>query len=158
MFPVSFISIHVPAWGTTSHSASTICHPPISIHVPAWGTTADTPPILKANGVFQSTFPRGERLRCAIMTQIMESFQSTFPRGERPVIRQNSPLRIKFQSTFPRGERRDQKQGNNIETPISIHVPAWGTTELTSLSLPVTFYFNPRSRVGNDRCSVPYCS
>ena len=54
------ISIHVPAWGTTVVHSTYLDLGIISIHVPAWGTT-DTPPILKANGEFQSTFPRGER-------------------------------------------------------------------------------------------------
>ena len=33
---------------------------------------------------------------------------------------------------------------------ISIHVPAWGTTFSVSYSFPSSYYFNPRSRVGND--------
>ena len=34
---------------------------------------------------------------------------------------------------------------------ISIHVPAWGTTEVPESSYAVNTNFNPRSRVGNDR-------
>ena len=34
--------------------------------------------------------------------------------------------------------------------PISIHVPAWGTTFILPPSLLGVYYFNPRSRVGND--------
>ena len=33
------ISIHVPAWGTTSVANANIVVTRISIHVPAWGTT-----------------------------------------------------------------------------------------------------------------------
>ena len=37
--PAILISIHVPAWGTTSGSRATSGPRTISIHVPAWGTT-----------------------------------------------------------------------------------------------------------------------
>ena len=35
-------------------------------------------------------------------------------------------------------------------TDISIHVPAWGTTQLTAILAEYQQNFNPRSRVGND--------
>ena len=77
---------------------------------------------------------------------------------------------LQFQSTFPRGERQDNERLLE-QSFISIHVPAWGTTELEfqfedalvfqstfprgeRLLLPRSFlqtlHFNPRSRVGND--------
>ena len=34
-----FISIHVPAWGTTTKTKKYDVEDYISIHVPAWGTT-----------------------------------------------------------------------------------------------------------------------
>ena len=34
---------------------------------------------------------------------------------------------------------------------ISIHVPAWGTTSIAACVMASMPYFNPRSRVGNDR-------
>ena len=98
----------------------------ISIHVPAWGTTL--------------------RLSTHLLSKI---FQSTFPRGERLCLPCWLPMRLLFQSTFPRGERRRRKRrmlceqyfnprsrvGNDtvLESAlfcftISIHVPAWGTT------------------------------
>ena len=54
----------------------------ISIHVPAWGTTRFIflIPIIH---LFQSTFPRGERLKVCQLTFYRIQFQSTFPRGER---------------------------------------------------------------------------
>ena len=100
------ISIHVPAWGTTTAGLKggayvqdfnprsrvgndckcehwlTIFF--ISIHVPAWGTTQFPNLIKFADILFQSTFPRGERLADPIATPAVGS--------------------------------------------ISIHVPAWGTT------------------------------
>ena len=38
---------------------------------------------------------------------------------------------------------------------ISIHVPAWGTTDFAHVRKPPSFYFNPRSRVGNDCILLP---
>ena len=38
--------------------------------------------------------------------------------------------------------------------PISIHVPAWGTTRKYHCIRSNQNYFNPRSRVGNDFCVV----
>ena len=120
----------------------------ISIHVPAWGTT------------MQSLFS----------SRILE-FQSTFPRGERPHFPFSIPHIPVFQSTFPRGERLFSIFGDFAKDAISIHVPAWGTTErqfifLMKLAFQSTFprgerrsfphspfllqHFNPRSRVGND--------
>ena len=121
------ISIHVPAWGTTSlkqHSGKCMT---ISIHVPAWGTTfwqIHCPRSLR----FQSTFPRGERPRKDTVRFILDNFnprsrvgndncrtkrrrvcarfQSTFPRGERLLLRRRCLKNSVFQSTFPRGERR----------------------------------------------------
>ena len=56
------ISIHVPAWGTTSCNFLKSTTDLISIHVPAWGTTISHNRFLVHHIVFQSTFPRGERL------------------------------------------------------------------------------------------------
>ena len=54
----------------------------ISIHVPAWGTTTGGMSF-KFVWQFQSTFPRGERLISPSTLGIDTKFQSTFPRGER---------------------------------------------------------------------------
>ena len=56
----------------------------ISIHVPAWGTTVKRSLDEIIDTLFQSTFPRGERLIGADGTLEDRQFQSTFPRGERP--------------------------------------------------------------------------
>ena len=56
------ISIHVPAWGTTKDIEKQVIEKSISIHVPAWGTTYLTTRNMRA-AIFQSTFPRGERLK-----------------------------------------------------------------------------------------------
>ena len=70
------ISIHVPAWGTTIVIPIVDGLTPISIHVPAWGTTK----IRKRKGVveiFQSTFPRGERLQISTIFHLYICISST---------------------------------------------------------------------------------
>ena len=104
------ISIHVPAWGTTTTAFYVFDVTKISIHVPAWGTTAT-----------------GEDA-----VSKLDKFQSTFPRGERPAAIAAGLLLYKFQSTFPRGERRVSKRTGKRASSISIHVPAWGTTNCHS--------------------------
>ena len=87
-----------------------------------------------AFGLFQSTFPRGERRYLMNHLEPLPQFQSTFPRGERrnsvvPVMAET----LVFQSTFPRGERHRNK-----------------------LYIVFQSYFNPRSLVGNDRFSLTF--
>ena len=121
------ISIHVPAWGTTDGTYAVLTDQGISIHVPAWGTTYHHHGITH-NRQFQSTFPRGERRRTVWHQQsIICQFQSTFPRGERPDMRRCYQKNKNFN---PRS-----RVGNDTlflfhasAKPISIHVPAWGTT------------------------------
>ena len=144
----------------------------ISIHVPAWGTTELGSKHARFD-LFQSTFPRGERHDIVVLDVVLNNeFQSTFPRGERqsesatrsfsnsnfnprsrvgndqvrymripdhyhfnPRSRvgndSNVPIMLSprklFQSTFPRGERPEYR-----------------------VSAASFFHFNPRSRVGND--------
>ena len=65
------ISIHVPAWGTTSASRRGDLRAVISIHVPAWGTTiylfCEILPVK-----FQSTCPRGARQKARSAQQSLE--------------------------------------------------------------------------------------
>ena len=188
----TIISIHVPAWGTTKDVSLSDILEGISIHVPAWGTTVQIHvwifPIK-----FQSTFPRGERLLWIRSIGTEMEFQSTFPRGERQSCACKFPI---FSNFNPRsrvgndsymhsylhfyGYFNPRSRVGNDEVahwtgysfqPISIHVPAWGTTQgrnlllrtcrfqstfprgerrLTAIARSKAWNFNPRSRVGND--------
>ena len=150
------ISIHAPAWGATLNTDDfDVSKSLISIHAPAWGAT-----IIRArpgpwSGGFQSTLPRGERLRQHPTIRPIQPFQSTLPRGERRPesicrcspcpyfnprsrvgsdyhnLRHIRPSHL-FQSTLPRGER-----------PFC-----------TAACRPPP-YFNPRSRVGSDFIQSP---
>ena len=137
---IADISIHVPAWGTTTclsrqfhisdhfnpHSRvgndtlqpSREAVTSISIHVPAWGTTVD---IIPANGYLMNFNPRSRV-------------------GNDEGNTSGASGLIAFQSTFPRGERRQGNPGNFTVQAISIHVPAWGTT-LSGNSINILMQF-----------------
>ena len=124
---VQEISIHAPTRGATFIRDCEKAIGKISIHAPTRGATMLV--MFDDCGlVFQSTLPRGERLRPLIMSALssyfnprshegsdlwrswcslaMRLFQSTLPRGERlGEIGKKDKTQV-FQSTLPRGERR----------------------------------------------------
>ena len=100
--------------------------------------------------IFQSTFPRGERLYGRMPRKVLLLFQSTFPRGERPGWYRWVAGAVHFN---PRSH-----VGNDtfyflsfILKSISIHVPTWGTTFVYPRQSSSYMDFNPRSHVGNDK-------
>jgi len=121
---------------------------------------------------FQSTHPRGVRLRNTFKYGTVITFQSTHPRGVRPPSSRASLMPISFnprtragcdsppkdsllhpcvfQSTHPRGVRLSgcfhQPQG----LYVSIHAPARGATRIMSTSWVRICSFNPRTRAGCD--------
>ena len=125
-----FISIHVPAWGTTCPSYQSSCEPYNFNPHSRVGNDDEFGQFVSMYTQFQSTFPRGERhIRYSVSIDCL-LFQSTFPRGERLYsAKRVSPITA-FQSTFPRGERRSFYSISGFRCN-----------------------FNPRSRVGND-CKV----
>ena len=81
----------------------------ISIHVPSWGTTIFTrrqPPCI----LFQSTFPRGERLKAQYGVGLSIAY---------------------FNPRSLVGNDSESAEELPVED-ISIHVPSWGTTDTTS--------------------------
>ena len=122
------ISIHVPAWGTTKIEELKENGIAISIHVPAWGTTVKVTHTLTFRHDFNPRSRVGNDFSYCHVTPLLFLFQSTFPRGERLASAFNHHTNNQFQSTFPRGERHKKKTGEFYFLCISIHVPAWGTT------------------------------
>ena len=120
----------------------------ISIHVPTWGTT-EHPQVSRGSFLFQSTFPRGERLRARNKAGAESLFQSTFPRGERRKTTHNRHPPQDFNPRSHVGNDPGLCLSHTI-LKISIHVPTWGTTGSVVVYLPAINYFNPRSHVGND--------
>ena len=127
------ISIHVPAWGTTEFGYIGIVWFEISIHVPAWGTTNATDQRLYRQVHFNPRSRVGNDLYLTPLRTIIPNFNPRSRVGNDDQNRSRQQRSQQFQSTFPRGERRElQTKGCACET-ISIHVPAWGTTGLLML-------------------------
>ena len=121
------ISIHVPSWGTTPGLCLSHTILKISIHVPSWGTT-NLIAIPERFPAFQSTFPRGERLKAQYGVGLsiayfnprslvgndsesaeelpVEDISIHVPSWGTTQFVSTGNVRVKFQSTFPRGERR----------------------------------------------------
>ena len=100
---------------------------------------------------FQSTRPRGARLRAVVIADGPNTFQSTRPRGARLFVgagnrrgpRGFNPRArvgrdifgpdggrpgVQFQSTRPRGARPGDSACRFRAARVSIHAPAWGAT------------------------------
>ena len=99
------ISIHVPSWGTTPGLCLSHTILKISIHVPSWGTT-NLIAIPERFPAFQSTFPRGERLKAQYGVGLSIAY---------------------FNPRSLVGNDRTVGRLRHV-LAISIHVPTWGTT------------------------------
>ena len=195
MAAVFNISIHAPARGATNDNAespiSTVNFNPrsregsdcavlavqlyrytISIHAPARGATVyDT--YVSDSAKFQSTLPRGERLRGRIPNILFtDPFQSTLPRGERRSPREPDRGYSLISIHAPARGATDSAKNTSYDTSISIHAPARGATQgredhmdrltisihapargataAANTALGVSGDFNPRSREGSD--------
>ena len=68
------------------------------------------------------------------------SFQSTFPRGERPATSNILGVLMDISIHVPAWGTTQAEEDFNIQAAISIHVPAWGTTEaLVKANCPYLF-------------------
>ena len=144
---VSIISIHVPAWGTTSVGVLDGDGQEISIHVPAWGTTSQdvgrfttfyfNPRARVGHDSSVVTFSVTDIISIhvpawgtTIRSEVHGPDADFNPRarvGHDPVARSSSSPK-RFQSTCPRGARHGFLRQRCDAGDISIHVPAWGTT------------------------------
>ena len=158
MLPVQhrFVSIHAPAWGATPRVHRRRPVHAVSIHAPAWGATgrpggqgarrASFNPRARVGRDeieithdtrtpwFQSTRPRGARLRSWKCIPPTQGFNPRARVGRDLFERQMLDGSVWFQSTRPRGARRRRPDTD-----------CRGTQR-----------FNPRARVGRDtRPQVP---
>ena len=101
--------------------------PAVSIHAPTRGATTGVPGQTQLSG-FQSTLPRGERLKQMYFCQ----------------------SGVMFQSTLPRGERLDLALHNSVINLVSIHAPTRGATKAGFSFRIRSAGFNPRSHEGSD--------
>ena len=126
------ISIHVPAWGTTAEEKSKAKSMEISIHVPAWGTTYSKKAFLSW-GIFQSTFPRGERQwPGAVYLWHSLHFNPRSRVGNDFTIHGIPSSMKKFQSTFPRGER--------LQISTNILCPFYATSTIFYFYYPFSLF------------------
>ena len=102
---VKYVSIHVPAKGTTNLPAVFMAYFCVSIHVPAKGTTES-----------RRRWKRHTRVSIHV------------PAKGTTLCRRNISFSALFQSTFPRRERHYTFTVRNGAKGVSIHVPAKGTT------------------------------
>ena len=103
----------------------------ISIHVPAWGTT-------------RIIYSMPWQPEISIHVPAWGTTHTTFV---------SSPLYSISIHVPAWGTTREISEGIEFSY-ISIHVPAWGTTVSCNSRWAVCIYFNPRSRVGNDRMAA----
>ena len=107
--------------------------------------------------LFQSTRPRGARLRIDKSLLCLLEFQSTRPRGARRRYREIHLWRKQFQSARPRGARRALFQTRLCDALISIHAPTRGATSNPSPKSSAFVNFNPRAHAGRDRRAAGRC-
>ena len=153
-------------------SVPILCSVPISIHVPAWGTTQTLLLIcsqrynfnprsrvgndvgmfngLSATGVFQSTFPRGERRKCRRQSISTWNFNPRSRVGNDDTTGVQKGVSAIISIHVPAWGTTYLPMCVDDYIRISIHVPAWGTTLQASFNVISSVDFNPRSRVGND--------
>ena len=130
------ISIHVPTWGTTLETWKQKAADAISIHVPTWGTTRqrrEEP----HGGIFQFTFPRGERPKNGRAPTSLINFNSRSHVGNDGVSRcLTNTLNISIH--VPTWGTTGLYENETIKFEISIHVPTWGTTARAGLVYTVS--------------------
>ena len=130
--------------------------------------------------MFQSTRPRGARLRCRQVCDVYArvsihapargatplqgfiahaiQFQSTRPRGARLATGYKGAYEAKFQSTRPRGARPECELHFRHFERVSIHAPARGATVFSQKSRHPDKFQSTRPRGARqcDRC-LPGC-
>ena len=100
----------------------------ISIHAPARGATSQAAIKDLIDIDFNPRSREGSDRKDSLSDNSLNIFQSTLPRGERLKSYQKIQNKKIFQSTLPRGERRFSDTFIGISVAISIHAPARGAT------------------------------
>ena len=123
----NIISIHVPAWGTTVHRRNIMMLILISIHVPAWGTTN------WQNNIFYELIYFNPRSRVGNDQVFIHNVWNSKDFNPRSRVGNDGfvPGCPRLGSYFNPRSRvgNDSIEGiKDADIPISIHVPAWGTT------------------------------
>jgi len=104
----------------------------VSIHAPAWGATHCDPVRARPGRGFNPRARVGRDHHPGVIRLYSSMFQSTRPRGARLRSDTRATLYSVFQSTRPRGARREVKRKTLSALIVSIHAPAWGATQIGS--------------------------
>jgi len=119
----------------------------ISIHVPAWGTTSLESSVTFEPS-FQSTCPHGARPTFGSNSICTANFNPRARMGHD--LTGWLPMNTIYFNPRARMGHDCQRPSNPIyKDRISIHVPAWGTTKRISVT-STQKNFNPRARMGHD--------
>ena len=104
------VSIHAPTRGATYQNAYQTDGEIVSIHAPTRGATKGASPAPDVSDAVSIHAPtRGATIWAACPRKSYLTFQSTHPRGVRLRLSLHSnTARVMFQSTHPRGVRHDQ--------------------------------------------------
>ena len=116
--------------------------------------------LMRRSRLLISGFNPRIRVGCDVATQTLAApitlFQSTHPRGvRRPSTEQFLQLsRVSIHA--PAWGATSDVPAPNMQALVSIHAPAWGATPRNEAAFPAAPCFNPRTRVGCDRCGKPH--
>ncbi len=127
----------------------------VSIHAPAWGATAEHQKRAYDKVCFN---PRARVGRDQIDEGLRArrvGFQSTRPRGARLKERAEELARRAFQSTRPRGARPRKVRLIDGLNSVSIHAPAWGATVVYSVEVHVVGVSIHAPAWGATTCTYP---
>jgi len=151
-FPITakIVSIHAPAWGATGDVFEAIGGVVVSIHAPAWGATWPHFARVRVHIEFQSTRPRGARLRLLKLLRWSKDVSIHAPAwgATRVPVASSLPLTVSIHA--PAWGATAVMVMLDQQTYVSIHAPAWGATGRLLGTRYAGLCFNPRARVGRD--------
>ena len=104
----------------------------VSIHAPARGATVQARRSLLARESFNPRAREGRDSLRLCCERVQNRFQSTRPRGARLRSAISTNVSRRFQSTRPRGARRLSLDVKTLDDLVSIHAPARGATQRIS--------------------------
>jgi len=125
------VSIHAPAGGATSTTSTAANIKPVSIHAPAGGATSSVTHVEVPDIPFQSTRPRGARLRYFSLPLQIHRFNPRARGGRDSNRRSVSPPFFLGFNPRARGGRDDTGlRPIYVDMHVSIHAPAGGATRI----------------------------
>ena len=144
------VSIHAPARGATCAGCRIGGIIFVSIHAPARGATRNSVQT-KHNQQFQSTLPRGERLRRAGAYYGPKTVSIHAPARGATLVARAASIILNVSIHAPaRGATQGCRQVF-LRLVVSIHAPARGATCTVLIVVSSSLCFNPRSRAGSDQ-------